>query len=163
MMMTRPVRQRGLTLIELVLALVAAAIVVGALDGLVGLALQTQSSGQGRNELVYNGRFALERMVRQARASTPKVLTTPTLAGSTGNWFAPVMYCLKGGNRLVESDYSETSCTGAKVIAEHVIAFSALPAQSSANDRPIAQLTLTLQAGGAPITLSTSVRLGSDL
>jgi prepilin-type N-terminal cleavage/methylation domain-containing protein len=158
--MAAPYTQHGLTMIEFMLALVAAALVVGALNGVVELALKARSSGRQDNELVYQGRFALERMISRARASAPKVLATPSLAGTTGDWFSPTMYCLKGGNRLVETTVSDTSCTGSAVIADHVIAFSAQPAGAGPVDDPVARLTLTLQADGAPITLTTSVRLG---
>ena len=82
--------QRGLTLIEFMLALVAAALVTGALNGVLDLALRAGAAGRQDHELAYQGRFALERMVSKARASTPKVLVTPS-AGTTGNWFSPTM------------------------------------------------------------------------
>ena len=149
----------GFTIIEFTMALVIAAIVIGALNGVVELALKARSAGRQGNELVYQGHFALARMVGKARASVPKVLATPAMASSTGDWFSPTMYCLKGGGRLVETTVSDTSCTGATVIADGVIAFSA---QSAAGplDHPAGTLRLTLQTGGAPLVLTTSVRLG---
>jgi prepilin-type N-terminal cleavage/methylation domain-containing protein len=158
--MAAPATQQGLTLIEFMIALIAAALVVGALNGVVDLALKARSSGRQDNELVYQGRFALERIISQARATAPKVLVTPTLAGTTGDWFSPTMYCLKAGNRLVETIVSDTSCTGSTVIADNVIAFSAQPVGAGPVDDPVGSLSLTLQAGGAPLTLTTSVRLG---
>jgi prepilin-type N-terminal cleavage/methylation domain-containing protein len=158
--------QRGLTLIELMLAMVAAAIVIGALNSVLMLGFQAQASGREANELVYQGRFALERMSAKARSTAPKRLTAPAPADSTGDWFAPTMYCLKGGSnkRVVETNVSDTSCSGNNVIVEHVIAFSAqLPAGTGAVDRPVGTLSLTLQSGGAPITLTTSVRLGGGV
>ena len=154
-----PAGQPGFTLIEFTLALVIAAIVVGALDGVVDLALKARTAGRQDNELVYQGQFALARMVGSARASAPKLLATPAIASSTGDWFSPTMYCLKGGGRLVETTVSDTSCTGANVIADGVIAFSAQPA-SGPLDHPVGTLSVTLQAGGAPVVLTTSVRLG---
>jgi hypothetical protein len=102
----------------------------------------------------------------KARSTAPKPLTPPTLANSTGDWFAPTMYCLKGGSegRLVETDVSDTSCSGNNVVAKHVIALSAqLPAGTGPVDRPVGTLSLTLRAQGEPITLTTSVRLGGGL
>lgn len=152
----------GFTLIEFMLALVIAAVLVGALNGVVDLAMQARSAGRQDNELVYQGQFALARMVEKARASPAKVLATPAIASSTGDWFAPAMYCLKGGGRLVETTASDTSCTGAKVIADNVVAFSAQPASAGPVDYPLGTLSLTLQAGGgAPLVLTTSVRLGA--
>jgi prepilin-type N-terminal cleavage/methylation domain-containing protein len=158
--------QRGLTLIELMLAMIAAVIVVAALDSVLALGFRAQAAGRQANELVYQGRFALERMSAKARGSAPKRLTPPALANSTGDWFAPTMYCLKGGSdgRLVETDVSDTSCSGNNVVVANVIALSAsLPAGTGAVDRPVGTLSLTLQAGDAPITLSTSVRLGGGV
>jgi prepilin-type N-terminal cleavage/methylation domain-containing protein len=151
--------QHGFTLIEFTLALVVAAILVGALNGVVDLAMQARSAGRQDNELVYQGQFALARMVATARASPAKLLATPALASSTGDWFSPTMYCLQGGGRLVET--SDASCSGAKVIADNVIAFSAQPVSAGPVDYPLGTLTLTLQAGGAPLVLTTSVRPGT--
>ena len=157
----RPAGQHGFTLIEFMLALVIAAIVVGALNGVVELALKARTAGREDNELVYQGQFALARMIGKARASAPKVLATPAIASSTGDWFAPTMYCLKGGGRLVETTVSDTSCTGANVIADHVIRlFRAACAARGPVDHPVGTLSVTLQAGGAPVVLTTSVRLG---
>ena len=153
--------QHGFTLIEFTLALVIAAILVGALNGVIDLAMQARSAGRQDNELAYQGQFALARIVDKARASPAKLLATPAIAGSTGDWFSPTMYCLKGGGRLVETTTSDTSCTGAKVIADNVIAFSAQPASAGPVDHPLGSLTLTLQAGGAPLVLTTSVRVGT--
>lgn len=156
-------RQHGLTLIEFMGALVAAALVLGALNGVVDLALKAKSTGRQANELVYQGRFALERITSRARAAAPKVLVAPALAGTTGDWFSPTMYCLKGGDRLVETTVSDTSCTGAVVIANNVIAFSAQPGAAGPVDDAVATISLTLQAGGAPVVLSTSMRLGAGV
>ena len=158
--MPTPTGQQGMTIIEFMIALVIAVIVVGALNGLVDLSFKARTAGREGNELVYQGQFALSRMTSKARQTPPKVLAAPALATSTGDWFEPTMYCLKGGGRLVETITSDTSCTGAKVIADHVIAFSAQPASAGLFHHPVGTLTLTLQAGGAPVVLTTSVRLG---
>ncbi len=152
--------QRGLTLIELMLAVAVAAIVLGGLSGVLLVGLEAQASGRQANEVLYQGRFAMDRMIAKARATAPKLLTTP-LAGTSGDWFSPTMYCLQSGDRLVETTVSDAACTGSSVIAESVIAFSAqLPSGAGPLDEPVAVLSLTLQSGGAPIALTTSVRLG---
>ena len=157
---------KGFTLIEFMIALVAGALVLGALHGVVDLALKARTAGRQDNELVYQGRFALERMAATARATAPKVLAPPTLANSTGDWFAPTMYCLKGASsKLVETTTSDTSCTGAKFVADYVVAFSAqLPADAGPVDAPVGILSLTLQSGtAAPVTLTRGVRLGGGM
>src|SRR5215208_1668637 len=65
----RAAGQHGFTLIEFMLALVIAAIVVGALNGVVELALKARTAGREDNELVYQGQFAMARMIGKARAS----------------------------------------------------------------------------------------------
>jgi prepilin-type N-terminal cleavage/methylation domain-containing protein len=159
--MTRQGAEHGFTLIELLLAMIIAALVLGALDSMLSLALRSQTTGREGNELVYQGRFALDRMAAKARSTAPKFLSTPA-AGTSGDWFSPVMYCLKGGNRLVETVVSDTSCTGAAVIASDVVAFSAqLPASAGLMDDPVGILALTLQsADSGPVTFKTSIRLG---
>ena len=155
--------QRGLTLIELLLAMVAAAFVMGALNGVLMLGFEAQASGREANELVYRGRFAIERMSMKARSTAPKRISSPALPNSTGDWFAPTMYCLKGGSegRLVETNVSDTACAGNNVIVRNVIALLAqVPSSAGPVDDPVGTLSVTLQSGGAPITLTTSVRLG---
>jgi prepilin-type N-terminal cleavage/methylation domain-containing protein len=159
--MRRRAAHCGFTLIELLLAMTIAALVLGALDSVLALALRSQTTGRDANELVYQGRFALDRMAAKARSTAPRVLSTPA-PGTSGDWFAPTMYCLKGGNRLVESVVSDTSCSGASVIASNVVAFTAqLPPAAGLMDDPVAILAVTLQsANSGPVTLTTTVRLG---
>lgn len=163
------VPQRGMTLVELVLAMAISAIIMVALNGLVKLGLDAQTAGRGSNELAYQGRFALERITEKARSLAPKELTTPT-ANTTGNWFAPtgctgaacVMYCRNASNQLIETTTADTSCTGTTVIANNVSAFSAvLPTGMGAIDRSIAKIDLTLSdANNNTASFSTSIRLG---
>jgi|SRR5712691_2405757 len=159
--------QQGLTLIELLIAVALAAFILAALNSVVALGLNAQASGRQANELVYQARFALDRMAAKARGTAPKPLTTPS-AGTTGDWFSvPVppatMYCLNSANKLVETTVTDPGCAAGAVIANNVTAFSAqLPAGAGPVDDPVATLSLTLQIPGAPttVTLSTSVRLG---
>jgi prepilin-type N-terminal cleavage/methylation domain-containing protein len=166
--MTSPARQRGVTLIELLIGLVIGAIVLGAINGLAKLGADAQTSGRALNELTYQGRFALERISDRARQVAPKPLSAPA-ANTTGDWFAPtgctaaacVMYCLNGSGLLIETTTADTTCTGTTVIAGNVSAFSAaVPAGAGAVDRPIAVISLTLASGAAAVGLSASIRLG---
>src|SRR6266704_3323275 len=112
--------QRGLTLIELLIAMTLAVFVLAALNSVVALGLNAQASGRQANELVYQARFALARMAAKARNTKPKPLTTPS-AGTTGDWFSvPVlpattatMYCRNSANnQLVETVVTDTGCAG---------------------------------------------------
>ncbi len=145
--------QRGLTLIELLVAVAIAALVVAALNSVVALGLNAQASGRQTNELVYQARFALERMAAAYRGAT----------------WSTTLYCLDGTN-LREITFTTTppaSCTGGAVIATNVSDFSAqlragVGPNAGAVDRPAVTLSLTLQPSGAPqtVTFSTSVRRG---
>ena len=161
-------RQRGVTLIELLIGMIIGAMVLGAINGLVKLGADAQTQGRDINELTYQGRFALERISDRARQVTPKPLNAPA-ANTTGDWFAPtgcsaaacVMYCLNGSSQLIETTTTDTACAGATVIAGNVSAFSAdAPTGAGAVDRPIAVVSLTLARGAATVALSASVRLG---
>jgi prepilin-type N-terminal cleavage/methylation domain-containing protein len=92
------------------------------------------------------------------------VVTAATpAAGTTGNWFSPVMYCLNGSSQLIETTTADNGCIGTTMIARNVSAFSAqLPSGVGPVDEPAATLILTLVNSAAPqtVTLSTSVRLG---
>ena len=166
----RPIStQRGMTLIELLLATTISVIIMASLNGIVKLGLDAQTTGRGSNELAYQGRFALERITNKARSLAPKVLTTPA-ANTTGDWFAPtgctgiacVMYCRNTSNQLIETITTDTTCTGTTVIASNLSAFSAqLTAGMGPVDRSIAVLNLTLSdANNNTINLSSSIRLG---
>jgi prepilin-type N-terminal cleavage/methylation domain-containing protein len=166
--MKRPARQRGVTLIELLIGLVISSIVLGAIDGLVKLGADAQTNGRAINELTFQGRFALERISDRARLLAPKPLATPA-ANSTGNWFAPsgctgsacVMYCLNGSGQLIETTTTDATCTGTTVIASNVSTFAAaLPTGAGPVDRSIAVLRLTLASGVNAVGLSASLRLG---
>lgn len=152
--------QQGITLIELLLATAISAILLASINSLVKLGLDAQAAGRSTNELAYESRFAMERMADKVRTTAPKVLTIPA-AGTTGDWFSPVMYCRNAGNQLIETTTADTACTGTTVISSNVSAFSAqLPAGMGPVDRSIAVLSLTVTNAGATLTLDSSIRLG---
>jgi prepilin-type N-terminal cleavage/methylation domain-containing protein len=160
--------QRGVTLIELLTAMVISVIVLAAINGLVKLGLDAQTSGRAVNELTYQGRFALERIADKARAVAPKAQTTPA-ANSTGDWLAPsgctgaacVMVCRNASSQLIETTTSDNTCSATTVIANNVSAFSAAqPASSGAVDRSVAVVSLTMSSGNDSAMLASSMRLG---
>jgi prepilin-type N-terminal cleavage/methylation domain-containing protein len=60
-------RQRGLSLIELLIAVTLAGILIAGMQGLVGLALNAESSTRARNDSLQQGRFAMRLMVKSVR------------------------------------------------------------------------------------------------
>ena len=154
--------QTGMSLIELLIAVAVGALVLAGLNSVVSIGLKAHADGRQRNEIVFQARFALERMITTARGVSPMRLATPT-AGTTGNWFSPIMYCRNGSSQLIETTTADSGCTGTTVIVGNVSAFSAsLPAGAGPVDEPVATLGLTLTDGALPlnVTLSTSIRLG---
>jgi prepilin-type N-terminal cleavage/methylation domain-containing protein len=170
--------RRGLVLIELVLAVAIGAILMAALNSLVGLGLQAQDQGRQTNELNYQARFALDRITAKARATAPALLAA-TAAGSTGSWLAPALYCLNAGNQLIETTTADAGCAGTTVIANNVSNFYAqLPSEPlppalnppcawpppsvGSVDAPVARFVVNLASstGLQSVTLCTSVRLG---
>jgi prepilin-type N-terminal cleavage/methylation domain-containing protein len=166
--MRRIASQRGLTLIEVLVATAIGAVLLAAINGLVKFGLDAQTEGRNANELAYQGRFALERIAGVARATAPKVLGTPA-ADTSGDWFAPsgcsgnacIMYCRNAANQLIETTSADTGCTGTTVIATNVSAFSAqLPAGMGPVDRSTGVFSLTMSRGTRTQSFSSSIRLG---
>lgn len=160
--MTRmPSRARGFTLIELTISMLIGAIVLGGLTSVIFVAFAAQTSGKTANEQIYSAGFALERVVLKTRAAPLKPIA-PVAAGTTGNWLAPLAFCLSG-RRLVETTDTDTTCSGGITVADDVSAFSAeIPPGARVLDAPVIVYTLTFAPSGAPrpITLAASVRLG---
>lgn len=62
-------RTTGFTLIEFLLSLAIGGLILGALGGVVGQALETRQSMERANELAVMGQFAMQRMVRAVGAT----------------------------------------------------------------------------------------------
>lgn len=157
--------QRGITLIELLIATAIGAILLASINGLVKLGLDAQTAGRSTNDLAYQGNFALQRITDRARATAPKTLAAAA-ANTTGDWFAPtgcigaacVMYCLNAVNhQLIETTTADAACSGTAVLAGNVTAFAAAIGPGT---RPAAVLSLTLANAGSTVNLAASVRLG---
>jgi prepilin-type N-terminal cleavage/methylation domain-containing protein len=151
-------RQRGLTLVELLLAVVISAIVFAGLESVVTLGLKAQASGRKANDIAYQAGFVLDRLAARIRTSPPKLLT-PAAAGTTGDWLAPVMYCFRPGKKLTETTPADVNCNSGTVIANDVVAFSAQPLSSA---RPAITFTITFDSSTAPepVTATFTMRLG---
>ncbi len=168
-----PLWQRGMTLLELMVSVVIGTLLLLSLNSVTKLALDVRTERRASNELTYQGRFALDKLVDRARSLAPKPLTLPS-AGTTGDWFAPAgcsgsactMYCRKSATRqLIETTTADTTCSGSAVLANYVDSFSAsLPAAMGPLDRHTGVLTLTLSQGaGTSLSLRTQIRFGGGL
>ncbi|MBK7616685.1 MAG: prepilin-type N-terminal cleavage/methylation domain-containing protein [Burkholderiales bacterium] len=159
----RPARaQRGMTLVEVLIAAAVGALLLAALAPVARLGGQASAPLRDTSEALYQGRFALQRVAAAAAATAPAAVLPPP-AKSSGNWFGTVMFCVNATGSLVETTPSDTSCSGSTVIAERVSAFSvAVPATAGASDGEVADVSLTLTGpgGGGAITLGERMRLG---
>lgn len=157
------IAQRGLTLIELVIAIAVGSLLLAGLNSIVMLGLRAQVPIESANEQVYRAGFALERIVARTRAAPVKALAG-TPVDSTGDWLAPVMFCrVSGSQTMRETTTSDTTCIGGAVLAEGVTAFSIQRVSSSrVFDLPVVTVSLTVHVANVPqpVSLTQSVRLG---
>ncbi|MDH3276109.1 MAG: type II secretion system GspH family protein, partial [Gammaproteobacteria bacterium] len=76
--------QYGFTLLELILSLAIAAVLMGALTGVVGRVLEVKDDTQLRNNTMREARFAMQRMVTAVRQSDRLML--PLADNPNTNW-----------------------------------------------------------------------------
>lgn len=74
----------GLSLVELLLALAMTTVLVAALGGIIGRALQSQNTVQDKNMLLREAEFAMQRMVRAVSHS--RKLLLPLADNASTNW-----------------------------------------------------------------------------
>ena len=90
--MNRPLSQShtqaGFTLVELLLAMVLAAILIAGLSGVTGQVLATHDHVTDRNELNRQARFAMDQMVRMVSQS--RQLMLPQVDRPASNWLENV-------------------------------------------------------------------------
>lgn len=170
--------QRGLGLVELLIAAALSALLLGTLLRVTTAALQSQAALRDGNKQVQEARFALGRVVARIESAAAPPAGAPANPSTTGSWLAPLMFCLDATGRLIETttaatpDTADATCTGSRVIAERVTRFSVerpLPTLETrpsngpfAVPAPAARVTLAFaDALGRPaIELAATVRLG---
>jgi prepilin-type N-terminal cleavage/methylation domain-containing protein len=150
--------QAGMTLIELLIAVAIGAIVLAALNSVVSLGLQAQAAGRQQNELVFQARFALERMVTTARGVSPSVViaATPTVSTTCGGIGTPV--AVAGGSTVTLPAGRSIPANGSCTLTVNVTAavggsyIASLPAgalvTSNGNNAAPAVATLTVVPPG---------------
>lgn len=163
-------RQRGLGLVEVLIAAALAAILLGSLFAVTFGGLRTQGISRNNNEMAYQARFALGLIVNTARSTPPKPLSKlPPAATTTSDWLSPVMYCLNAAGQLMLSTPADSGCSAGRVLAENVGMFSVerpgppLASQPEGPvDRPAAKVTLVVKdaSGRQSIELTATARLG---
>lgn len=94
--MLRRTRQRGFTLIELVMVIVLLGIMAGVLTPFILKAMEAYTASRARADLVAKGRLAMERIAREVRRAVPNSLSVV----DSGNGIEFAHSC--GGGRYVE-------------------------------------------------------------
>jgi prepilin-type N-terminal cleavage/methylation domain-containing protein len=160
--------QRGLTLLELLLALALGALLMTAVMPMLNgaMAAATDPSTTDQPELDRQAAFALDRIAMAVRATAPTTLVTPiglidillTTSPDTttsGRWFAPSTFQLYG-TTLVEKRDGDSVL---HVLADSVSSFSIVPLPVT-DGRQLVQVDLTLARGKTSTTVTGVVRMG---
>lgn len=164
-------RQRGITLLELLLALAAGALLLSAVMPLLTttMAAATSPAVSDQADLERQAAFATERIARVVRAKAPAVLATvPGLTGllavlnfpaqdptTSGTWFSPSTFKLTGATLVEQRDGDATL----HVLADSVDTFS-ITALPVSDGRQLIKVDLTLKKNNVVASASTVVRMG---
>jgi prepilin-type N-terminal cleavage/methylation domain-containing protein len=153
-------RQSGFTLLEVMLALAAGALLLSAVLPMLTLsvAAATNPATTEQADLDRQAAFAMERIARAVRARAPAALSAQSPA-TTGTWLAPATFQLSGSQApytLVEKRDGDAVL---HVLAESVqsVTFTALPLSDG---RQLIQVDLALQSANASTSLSSVMRMG---
>ena len=161
-------RQRGLTLLELLLALALGALLMTAVLPLLNgaMAAATAPSTTDQPDLDRQAEFALGRIAQAVRATAPTTLTTPTTlldlllstapdTTTSSKWFAPSTFQLSGTTLVEKRDGDPVL----HVLADSVdsVAFTALPVSEG---RQLIQVDLVLKTANATASVSSVMRMG---
>ena len=161
-----PHAQRGLTLIEMLIALAVAALLAAPLGAAVINALKVQTVAGDTNDVAQQARFALQRMEAAVRRTAPHTLAAKA-AGTSADWLAPVTFCLRVNSKaVIETTPADTNCVSnsAPVIAEGVTAFSVQSFDAGSGAGQVIELQLVLTAAsGQSIDLTSRTRLGGGM
>jgi len=145
---------------ELLIALALAALLAAPLGAAVLNALKAQPIASDTNDVAQQAQFALQRMEAAVRRTAPHTLAAKA-AGTTAGWLAPVAFCLNGSAQLIETTPADTTCSGTRVIADTVSAFSVQSFTAGAVAGQLIEIALTLTgATGQSIALTSRTRLG---
>jgi prepilin-type N-terminal cleavage/methylation domain-containing protein len=143
-------RLRGLSLVELLVALALAALMLAPLAALVSNMAKAAALAADHEALLRDAESALERIASVVRASTAGTLKQGADTTTSGSWF-PVTFKLQNGQLV------QTNPNG--VLADTVAGFS-ITAPAVTTGQQLVQVSLTLARGGATVSTSMTLRLG---
>lgn len=171
-------RMRGLTLLEMLLALATGALLLSAMLPMLNMTVSaaTNPATNDQADLDRQAAFAVERIARVVRAQAPAILAPPPGATglmalfnaapqattTTGTWLAPATFQLSGSKApytLVEKRDGDNTL---HVLADSVdsvdsVQFTALPVSEG---RQLIQVDLVLKTGKTISTASSVMRMG---
>lgn len=174
-MKRRANRMRGLTLLEMLLALATGALLLSAMLPMLNMTVSaaTSPAKNDQADLDRQAAFVVERIARVVRAQAPAILapppgatglmalfnTAPQVPTTTGTWLAPATFQLSGTKSpytLVEKRDGDNTL---HVLADSVdsVQFSALPVSEG---RQLIQVDLVLKTVNATSKASSVMRMG---
>lgn len=148
-------RQDGITLVELLMALMIAALVLAPLAAMLQTSVLAGTENAGRAALEQDLRFALERIGSEIRATPRRVLSPQNTAlVDSGSWFDKSRFRVNAGQQLIEVRDGLDN-----VVADSVTAFS-ISARTVGLDATIVEATLKLERDAETAQGSIAVRMG---
>lgn len=159
-------RQRGITLVEVLVGMAIAAIVLLPLTEMLGAGMHSARIVRSALDTNADARFAIDRIAARATAATG---ATPTPAANASSadiataWLAPVQYTLAGSD-LVETD-NRVSPARSSTIATNVTSLQLEAPAVEPGWRPLLRIGLTFDASvagcGERCAYVRDVRLGA--
>lgn len=154
--MNRITSQRGLSLVELLLALAITVVILAPLVDMQRTAASAGAIVRDQMEVQREADFALDRIAARIRATAPAVLPSKASDDTSGNWFGTVTFQRKGEQLIERSGGTD------RVLAEQVTGFSIL-APATPGAQPVIQVILSLSRNGATTKAEAMVRMGTAL
>ena len=152
--------QCGTTLIELLIALAIAALLAAPLGAALVNALSGQTVAGDTNDVAQQAQFAMQRMEAAVRRTPPHALSSKS-AGTSADWLGAVAFCRNGSAQLIETTPADTTCSGTRIIADKVSAFSVQSFLAGAVAAQVIEIALTVTGPtGQGIALTSRTRLG---
>lgn len=158
--MTRATQERGVTLVEMLAVIAIAATLVLPLAAVVNEAVSAHAVSSDAIDGTQQATFAMQRVIAQVRSTVPHELAAKALTTS-GDWLAPVVFCLGAGGRLAETTLDDAACAGGRPIADGVTVFEVREYTAGPNAAPALDIVLTVAGQSSQtVSLTARVRLG---
>lgn len=147
--------ERGVTLVELLIALTIAVLVLAPLAGMLQTSVTAGAAHAGRARLEQDLRFALDRIAAEVQSAPRKVLSPQqTALADTDNWFPTSRFYVNTAKQLIEVRDGVNN-----IIAEPVASFS-VSARTVGADATIVEARLRLARDADSVQGGIAVRMG---